>query len=69
MSEKERESYIAGKVEERKKIQGEIADLSAKREAWLSAQKTNTKATGALDTAILAPLGDLANKKGFVRAE
>jgi len=69
MSEKEREAYVADKVAERKKIQSEIADLSAKRDAWLAAQKTTTKAASALDTAILAPLGDLANKKGFVRTE
>ena len=69
MSEKQRESYVAGKVEERKKIQEEIADLSAKRDDWLAAQKTDTKANNALDTAIIAPLDELANKKGFVRSE
>jgi len=69
MSEKERESYVAGKAEERKKIQNEIADLSAKRDAWLLAQKTDTKAKNALDTAIIDPLNELAKKKGFVRGE
>ena len=69
MSEKQKESYVADKVAERKKIQREIADLSAKRDAWLAEQKTSTKAASALDTAIIAPFGDLAGKKGFVRVE
>lgn len=69
MGEKEREAYVAGKLEERKAIQAEIAALSAEREAWLASQKDETAAPGALDTAIVGSLSDLAGAKGFVRSE
>lgn len=69
MDKAKREAYVAGKLAEREKIQKEIAGLSAERDAWLVANKAETKADGALDTAILAPLADLAKAKGFVRGE
>jgi hypothetical protein len=69
MDKSKREAYVAGKSSERAKIQAEIATLAAERDAYLAAQKSETKATGALDTAILTPLGDLAKAKGFVRTE
>lgn len=69
LDKSKREAYVAEKLAERTKIQGEIAALSAEREAWLAAQKADTKAKGALDTAVLAPLADLAKVKGFVRSE
>ena len=64
-----REAYLASKLAERTRIQAEIAALSAAREAWLESRKADTKAEGALDTAVLAPLEDLAKAKGFVRGE
>lgn len=69
LDKSEREAYVAGKLAERTKIQGEIAALSAERESWLAAHKADTKGKGALDTAMLAPLADLAKVKGFVRGE
>lgn len=69
MDKSKREVYVAGKFAERERIQKEIALLSAERDAWLAANKSDTKADAALDTAILAPLGDLAKAKGFVRGE
>ncbi len=69
MPKEAREAFVAGKLAERKKIQAEIASLSAEREAHLAAQKSDTQATDALDTAILAPLSELAKDKGFVPTE
>ncbi len=64
-----REAYVAEKLSERKKIQAEIAGLSAEREAWLEANKAAVTSDEALDTAILAPLAEAARKKGFVPAK
>jgi hypothetical protein len=69
MSEAQKKAYIDRKLAERKEIQSEIAALSAERDAWLAVQQSTTKADGALDTAILAPLSSLAKGKGFVPAE
>jgi len=69
MDESGRKAYLAEKLAERTKIQKEIATLSAEREAWLAANKPEPKGKEALDTAMLAPLGDLAKAKGFVRSE
>jgi hypothetical protein len=69
MDEAGRKAYLAGKLAERTKIQKEIASLSAEREAWLAANKPEPKGKEALDTAMLAPLGELAKTKGFVRSE
>ncbi len=66
MPKEAREAFVAGKLAERKKIQSEIAALSAEREAYLAANKAAAPAEEALDTAILAPLGEVARKKGFV---
>lgn len=64
-----REAYVQEKLEERTKIQMEIAKLSAERETWLAAKRAETSAEGALDTAILEPLQKQAKDKGFVPAE
>lgn len=69
MPKEARKAYVAGKLDERKKIQAEIASLSAEREAWLAANKAESQSDAALDTAILAPLGKLARDKGFVPAK
>jgi len=69
LGESERKAYLAAKLAERTKIQKEIASLSAERESWLAANKPEPKGKEALDTAMLAPLGDLAKAKGFVRSE
>ncbi len=46
-----------------------VSLTTALRPAWLESRKADTKAEGALDTAVLAPLEDLAKAKGFVRGE
>jgi len=65
----ERKAFVDGKLDERKKVQAEIAALSAEREAYLEANTSSAPANEALDTAILAPLSALAKDKGFVPAE
>lgn len=64
-----RQAFVDGKLAERKKIQAEIAALSAEREAYLAENAASAPANEALDTAILAPLSALAKDKGFVVEE
>lgn len=65
----ERKAYVDAKLIERKKIQSEIATLSAERDAYLGELKAASPASEALDTAVLAPLSNLAKDKGFVPAK
>jgi hypothetical protein len=69
MPAEKRKEYVDAKLAERKKIQSEIAALSAEREAYLLEQKASAPADEALDTAVLAPLSSLAKDKGFVPAK
>ncbi|NLE27775.1 MAG: VWA domain-containing protein [Clostridiaceae bacterium] len=64
-----RQAFVEGKLTERKKIQAEIAALSAERESYLAENAAAAPADEALDTAILAPLSALAKDKGFVVEE
>jgi len=43
--------------------------LSAERDAYLGELKAASPASEALDTAVLAPLSNLAKDKGFVPAK
>ena len=66
MSSKEIGKVVAKKSEERKKIQKEIAELTAKRDAFLakkSSEQGQKKAT--LNDAVLKSLRKAAAEKGF----
>jgi hypothetical protein len=67
MSLAERKAYVAKKAAERKSIQDQIKDLSAKRETFIQAEMKKKGQSGdkALDTAVRKTVVEQAQKKGF----
>ncbi|TAI47015.1 vWA domain-containing protein [Flagellimonas allohymeniacidonis] len=62
-SEKEIEKYIDGKKEERQRIQKEIQELNAKREAYIAENKKEEE--GELENALLSAIKNQAAKKNY----
>lgn len=67
MSLAERKAYVAKKTAERKAIQEQIKDLSAKRETYIQAEMKKKGQSGdkALDAAVRKTVVEQAQKKGF----
>ncbi len=62
-SETEIKAFIAGKKAEREKIQKEIQELNAKREAYIAENQAGQK--GELENAMLSAIKAQASKKNF----
>lgn len=66
MSVKERESYVAEKSKERARIQSEIGELSAKRQAYIAEeQKKSGESDATLGQAVIETVRSKAKKEGF----
>ncbi len=67
MTMDERKAFIAKKIEERKKIQAEIAEVSAKRAKYITEEtkKSATAVEKQLDTALKAMIHEQAASKGI----
>lgn len=62
-TKEELKKYIAEKKEEREKIQNEIKELNAKREAFIA--KSQTENTGDLENAMLSAIKKQASRKNY----
>lgn len=62
-TKEELKKYIAEKKEEREKIQNEIKELNAKREAFIA--KSQTQNTGDLENAMLSAIKKQASRKNY----
>lgn len=65
MSMEERKKYVATKIEQRKKLQTQIAQLNEERQKYIEEKMKSQGKEGTLDTAIVNAVREQAVKKGF----
>lgn len=61
----ERKKYVAAKIEQRKKLQTQIAQLNEERQKYIEQKMKSQGKEGTLDTAIVNAVREQAVKKGF----
>lgn len=65
MTKKERKAHVAKKQKERRAIQSKIKELNKKRQVFIEAERSKTKATQTLDNVMLKAVRKQAESKKF----